>query len=107
MSSALLPQAASVMLAGAMVLAGVTTALSAASVTKRLIGLCVALIAALLAAAAAGAPTGLIVGGVALVLAYGAIGAALLVRLQEAYATSETSEVDAADTEADTAELGA
>jgi len=107
MTSAILPQAASVMIAAAVLLAGVTTALSAASVTKRVIGVLVALIAAALVAAALDAPIGFIVGSVALVLAYGAIGAALLVVLQESYATSETKEIDAADAEADSAEFGA
>jgi hypothetical protein len=106
MSGAFLPQVASVMLAVAVLLAGVTTALSAASVTKRLIGILLALLAALLAAAAVGAPTALVIGAAALMLTYGAIGAAVLVRVQETYGSSETHEIDAADAEVDTAEFG-
>jgi hypothetical protein len=90
-----------------MLLAGIAAAMSGASVTKRLIGVLVAMIGALLAAAAAGASLSLIVVGAALTLAYSAIGAALLVRLQESYGTVETFEIDAADAESDTAELNA
>lgn len=108
MIGALLPQAASVMLAGAVLVASVTTALSPVSIVKRLVGVLMALIAASLGAAAIGAPAGVIVAIVALILAYAAVGAALLVVLQESYGVSETTEIDAADAEADSvAEFGA
>lgn len=107
MMSALLPQTASVMLAGALLLAGAVTALSAGSVTKRLVGLLLALLAALIAATALGAPSPLLTAATAVALGYGVIGAALLVRLQEAYASSETVEIDAADARDDAVEPGA
>lgn len=105
MIAPLMPQAASVMLAGAILLAGVTTAMSGASVTKRLVGVLLAMIGALIAAAAAGAPSGLLIAAAALTLAYAAIGAALLVRLQEAYGSIESLEIDAADAQSDNLEL--
>lgn len=101
----LLPQAASLMLAGAVLLAGVTAAATGASVTKRLIGVLVALLGAALAAAVVGAPPALLIASAALLLAYAAVGAALLVRLQEAYGSIETAEIDAADAESDNVEI--
>lgn len=105
MIAPLMPQAASIMLAGAILLAGVATAVSNASVTKRLMGVLIAMIGALLAAGAVGAPVALLIAAAALTLAYAAIGAALLVRLQEAYGSIETNEIDAADAESDNLEL--
>lgn len=93
-------------LAGAVALAmiGAVTAWAAANVLKRLSGVAVALIGAVLALGALGAPPAFIVAGVSIAFAHVALGLALLVRLQESYGGTETTDIDAADRKAEAAE---
>lgn len=93
-------------LAGAVALAmiGAVTAWAGANALKRLTGMTIALIGAILALGAIGAPPALIVAGVVLAFAHLALGLALLVRLQEAYGGTETTDIDAADRKTEAAE---
>lgn len=86
-------------LAAALVMAGAATAWTSPNVVKRLAGVMIALLGAIMGLAALGAPNGVLVGGVAAAFGYVAVGAALSVRLQEAYGAVETPEIDAADEE--------
>lgn len=76
---------------------GALTAWVSNNAVKRVVGVGVSLIAAMLVLAALGAPVGLIVAAAGLLLAVLALGAALVVRLQETYAGVEAHEFDAAD----------
>ena len=67
------------------------------NLTKRLIALFVTMVGALLAASILHADSGALIAGVAVATAYAALGFALLVRLQEAYQSIETDDVDGAD----------
>lgn len=84
-------------LAAALLLAGGASALMAASFAKRVAGVMIAFLAALMALAVLGAPPAASAAAIAIAFAYVAIGVALAVRIQEAYATAESAEVDAAD----------
>lgn len=88
----------------ALVMIGAVTAWAGANAAKRLAGLVMALIGAVLALGALGAPPALLVAGVVLAFAHLALGQALLVRLQESYRGVETTEIDAADRNAEVAE---
>ena len=79
------------------VLIGAATAWRSANATKRLAGLLIASLGALLALAALRAPEAALIAGVAATFAQLLIGAALLVRLQEAYGGVEAADIDAAD----------
>lgn len=83
----------------ALVMIGAATALLFSNVIKRVAGLLIAGFGALGALAVLGAPDGALVVGVAILFAYTATGAAIVVRLQEAYGSVETLEIDAADAE--------
>jgi hypothetical protein len=76
---------------------GATAAWASNNATKRLAALLVAQIGALIAWAALGAPLVGLVAGIAMAFAQLAVGAAVLVRLQEAYGTVEVADLDAAD----------
>lgn len=91
----------------ALLVAGGASALMSASVTKRLLGVLIAIVAALLALAALGAAQAATIAGVAVAFAYCVIGVALLVRLQESYGGSDTAEIDAADAQSEPAEPSA
>jgi hypothetical protein len=73
------------------------TCLSTNNMSRRSIALFVAMLGGLLAASALHADAGLLIAGVAVMAGYAAIGAALLVRSQEAYQSVEADELDAAD----------
>jgi len=82
-------------------LAGAFAALTSANVVKRVTAVLVALIGAMLALAALGAPASALIVGGALVFAYGAVGVALIVRLQEAYGGVEIGDIDSADAQSE------
>lgn len=88
----------------ALLLIGVATAWASANTAKRLAGLLIAQIGAMLGLAVLGAPQGAIIAGVALAFALMLVGAALIVRLQEAYGGVEAAEFDAADEQSEPAE---
>ena len=78
---------------------GAASCLSASNVSKRLVALFVAMLGALLGAALLRASAGTVLAGVAVAAAYAALGFALLVRIQESYASVEADELDAGDFE--------
>jgi len=84
-------------LAAALVMAGAVAAWTSPNAIKRLASVLIASFGAMMGLAALAAPTGVLVAGVAVAFAYLAIGAALIVRLQEGYSAVETPEIDAAD----------
>lgn len=76
---------------------GAAVCLNASNIAKRMVSLCVALIGAVLGAAALHAGDGAVIAGAAIAAAYAAVGFSALVRLQEAYASVEAEDIDAAD----------
>jgi len=80
-----------------MLLSGAVAAWASANVAKRIVGLLIAHLGAVLALAALGLPDAVLIAGTGVALAHLIIGAALLVRLQEAYGGVEAREFDAAD----------
>jgi hypothetical protein len=99
-------QIVSLLATSALLVAGAGTALSAANVAKRVVGIVVAFIGAALALASLGAPEPALVGAIALAFGYCVIGVSLLVRLQEGYGASETPEFDSADAATEPTEPG-
>lgn len=83
----------------ALVMIGAATALLFPNVIKRVAGLVIAGLGVAGALALLGAPEGALIVGVAVIFAYAAIGAAIAVRLQEAYGSVETPDIDTADAE--------
>ncbi len=90
-------EALTLAIAVALMMAGSVTAWAASAAAKRVAGVLIVLIAAMVALAAFGAPAGAYMTAVAIAFGYCALGAALTVRLQEAYASTEAREIDAAD----------
>jgi hypothetical protein len=76
---------------------GATAAWASGNAVKRLGAVIVAQLGALAAWAALGAPSGGLAAGVAVAFAQLAIGAAIMVRLQEAHGSVEIADLDAAD----------
>jgi hypothetical protein len=93
----LFASAISLVIAAALLMAGVATAWSSANLMRRMMGLAIALIAAVVAASVLGAPDQVAIAATALAFAYLVAGVSVLVRLHETYATSETPDLDAAD----------
>jgi hypothetical protein len=91
----------------ALLLIGAVTAWSSVNVARRLGGLVIAQLGALLALAALGASGAAMLAGVAVSFVMLAIGAALLVRLQEAYGGVEGADFDLADEQSEPTEPGA
>ncbi len=85
----------------ALVVLSVVTLLTASNAGKRLAGAATAMLAAALAVAALRAPQIFVSAAVAVALAYAALGALILVRLQEAYGDTELPAIDAADDDAE------
>lgn len=92
--------------AAALLILGALTAWSSANVVKRLIGLTLAQLGALLGLAALGAPNAALLAVIAVALAQLILGAALAVRLQEAYGGVEAPEFDTADDQTEPTESG-
>jgi hypothetical protein len=90
-------EALTLAVAAALMMAGSVTAWAAGAAAKRVAGVLIVLIAAMAALGTLGAPAGAYMTAVAMAFGYCALGAALTVRLQEAYASTETREIDAAD----------
>lgn len=86
--------------AALLLMLGVVTAWASTNGLRRVIGVIISGLGALLALASLEAPSGALAGGVALLFAYLAVGAALIVRAQEAYGGIELNEIDMADAEA-------
>ena len=80
---------------------GIVMAMTSANVVKRLGGALIALLASLVAAASLGAPAALLGVGSAVALATLALGAAIVVRLQESYGAIEVRDLNEADIETD------
>lgn len=80
-----------------LVLMGAVAVLGSANAMKRVAGMVVAQIGALIALAALGSPEALLGAGALVVFAQTALGAALVVRLQEGYGETEIHGLDAAD----------
>lgn len=97
--SAAAPFAESVALTLAVLLAlcGAAAAWSAPNLAKRLTAIVVALIGVAVALGALRLPSGVLITVAAIGFAYAAVGAALIVRAQESYASVEAGEIDAAD----------
>jgi hypothetical protein len=86
----------------ALVLIGAATALVASNAVKRLVGVCLAFLGAIAGAAVMAAPALSLLAVGAVGVAYLALGAAIAVRMHERFASIEASEVDAADSAAET-----
>jgi hypothetical protein len=84
-------------LAIALVAGGAVAAFASSNVLKKVAALLTALVGAALSAALLGAPSSLLIAAAAVVFAYCAVGVAVAVRLQEAYGSIETGDLDAAD----------
>lgn len=87
-----------------LLIAGASAAWASGNLAKRLVGLAMAHLGAVLSAASVGAPHSLLMAGAALGFAALAIGAAIVVRLQEAHGAIEAAVVDGADRDADARE---
>lgn len=85
----------------ALVVLSVVTLLTASNAGKRLAGAATVMLAAALAVAALRAPQIFVSAAVAVALAYAALGALILVRLQEAYGDTELPAIDAVDDDAE------
>lgn len=79
-----------------MLMGAAVTALTSASVLKRIVAVLVALVAAALAAGVLSISAATLA-AIALMFVYGVVGAAILVRLQESYGASDANEIDSAD----------
>jgi drug/metabolite transporter superfamily protein YnfA len=97
MTAAPFAESAALTLAVLLALSGAAVAWSAPNLAKRLTALMVALIAVALALGALRTPPGVLIAVAAIGFAYAAVGAALIVRAQENYASVEASEIDVAD----------
>lgn len=90
--------------AAVLAIMGAVAALGSANALKRVAGIIVAQIGALIALASLGAPTLLLGAGALVCFAQVALGAALIVRLQEGYGETEMRGVDVADAASEPAE---
>lgn len=88
----------------ALLIAGASAAWASTNLVKRLVGLAIAHLGAIVSAAAVGAPQALLIAGATIGFAGLAIGAAIVVRLQEAHGVIEAAAIDAADRDADAKE---
>jgi hypothetical protein len=88
---------AEIAVAVVLLITGAIAAWASANVAKRVVGLLLAHIGAVLGLAVLGLPNVVLLVGAGVALAHLLIGAALLVRLQEAYGGIEAREFDAAD----------
>lgn len=107
MVSGTFASAVALTVAFALLMAGAAAAWRSANIGRRLAGIVCAQIGAILALAILGAPPTATIGAVAICFAYTALGVAMIVRLQEGYASTEANEVDSADERSEPAEPGA
>ena len=84
-------------LAIALVAGGAVAAFTSSNALKKVAAVLTALVGAALVAALLGAPSSLLIALAAIAFAYCVVGVAVVVRLQEAYGSIETGDVDAAD----------
>jgi hypothetical protein len=84
-------------LAIALVAGGAVAAFVSSNALKKVAALLTAFVGAGLAAALLGAPSSVLTAVAAIGFAYCALGVAVVVRLQEAYGSVETSDIDAVD----------
>ncbi len=84
-------------LAIALVAGGAAAACASGNALKKLAAVLTALVGAGLALALLGAPSAALLAGVVIAFGYCVVGAAVAVRLHEAYGSIETSDLDAAD----------
>lgn len=106
MSADLLAERLELTVAVALLILGAITAWTSANVVKRLVGLVLAQLGALISLAALHAPDGALLAAIALAAAQLIVGAALVVRLQEAYGGLEVPDFDAADDQSEPEESG-
>ena len=85
----------------AVVILGLVALVTSANAGKRLAGAATAMLGAVLALAALHAPQIFISAATAVALGYAALGALVLIRLQEAYGDTELAAIDAADDDAE------
>lgn len=85
----------------ALVVLGVVTLLAASNAGKQLAGAATVMLGAAFAVAALRAPQIFVSAAVAVAFAYAALGALILVRLQEAYGDTEIPAIDAVDDDAE------
>lgn len=76
---------------------GAVAAFASANTLKKVAAVLIALAGAALALAALQAPSLAIVASIAIAFGYAVVGVAVVVRLQEAYGSIESDEIDAAD----------
>lgn len=84
-----------------LLLIGAVAGWAAPNAIKRLAGVALAMLGGILGLAALGAPNALLIAGAAVVFAHLALGAAVVVRLQEDYGAIEAPETDQADRQDD------
>lgn len=84
-------------LAIALVAGGAVTAFASANALKKVAAVLTALAGAAFTAALLGGPNVVLIAVAAIAFAYCVMGVAVVVRLQEAYGSIETGELDAAD----------
>lgn len=85
-----------------LLLAGAVAGWTSHNALKRVAGIALAMLGALVSLAALGAPNALLVAAACALFAQLAIGAAVIVRLQEEYGAIEAPETDQADRQDDT-----
>jgi hypothetical protein len=86
-----------VAVAAALLMCGVFGAWVSTNAAKRIAAVTIAMLGAVLGAAGLGAPTPLLIAGAAIGFVQLAVGAAVVVRLQESYGSIEAPEINAAD----------
>lgn len=106
MSADLLVERLELALAVALLILGALTAWTSANVVKRLVGLVLGQLGALIGLAALHAPNAALLAAIALAAGQLILGAALVVRLQEAYGGVEAPDFDVADDRSEPAESG-
>jgi hypothetical protein len=104
---ALLFERLALAVAFAVSLAGIAGAWASSNAAKRLASLIIALIGSIIAAAVLDAPASALIAGAAVAFALTAVGAAVIVRVQEDYGGIEVADMDAADADSDAQEPAA
>jgi hypothetical protein len=80
-----------------LVFGGAASALAGANLVKRVSGVLAAFVGSMIGLSALGAEASAVVAAVAVAFAYCAVGASILVRLQESHGAIETSAIDGND----------